>query len=137
MWLPLFIDRLNYIDMQKKGLHLTAEELIQHKSFKPKDAVVMLDGGECTCRNYFSEGLLLTNHHCGYDAIQAHSSIDHDYLTNGFWAYDKKDELKNEGMTASFLIRMEDVTAKVLKDVKDTMSESERTTNNQSRCIKN
>ena len=126
MWLPLFLDRLNYTDMQKKGLHLSAEELysINHSSLK--DAVVMLDGGECTSEVISPEGLLLTNHHCGYDAIQAHSSIKQDYLTNGFWAYNKKEELKNEGMTASFLIRIEDVTEKVLKDVTNDMSEAER-----------
>jgi hypothetical protein len=126
MWLPLFIERLNYADMQKKGLHLTSEELYSINNSSLKDAVVMLYGGECTSEIISPEGLILTNHHCGYDAIQAHSSIDHDYLTNGFWAYDKKDELKNEGMTASFLIRIEDVTEKVMKDVKDDMSETER-----------
>ena len=126
MWLPLFISRLNYSDMQKEGLHLTADELysINHSSLK--DAVVMLDGGQCSSEIISAEGLLLTNHHCGYDAIQAHSSIDHDYLTNGFWAYKKKDELKNEGMTATFLIRIEDVTQKVLKDIKAEATESDR-----------
>ena len=127
MWLPLFISRLNYTDMQKEGLHLSADELysINHSSLK--DAIVMLDGGQCTAEIISKEGLLLTNHHCGYDAIQAHSSIEHDYVSNGFWAYNKRDELKNEGMTASLLVRIEDVTEKVLKEVKADMNSSERT----------
>ncbi len=126
MWLPMFINRLNYVDMQKMGLHLTTEELYNINNSSLKDAIVMLDGGQCTAEVVSPEGLIFTNHHCGYEAIQAHSSIEHDYLTNGFWAMDKKDELKNEDMTVSFLIRMEDVTDKVLKEVKDTMSEYDR-----------
>ncbi len=125
MWLPMFIDRLNYVDMQKMGLHLTADELysINHSSLK--DAIVSL-GFFCTAEVVSNEGLLFTNHHCGYESIQAHSSIDHDYLTDGFWAMSKKEELQNEGLTASFLVRMEDVTAKVLANVTDDMSESDR-----------
>jgi len=125
MWLPMFIDRLNYIDMQKMGLKLTPEELysINHSSLK--DAIVNF-GGFCTAEVISKEGLLLTNHHCGYEAIQKKSTVENDYLTNGFWAYNKSEEIPIEGLTATFLIRMEDVTQKVLANVNDTMTDSAR-----------
>ena len=121
MWLPMFIERLNYVDMQKMGLHLTAEELysINHSSLK--DAIVNF-GNFCTAEVVSNEGLLLTNHHCGYESIQKHSTVGHDYLTEGFWAYNKSEEIPTEGLTATFLVRMEDVTKKVLADVSDTMT---------------
>ncbi|MEI6575869.1 MAG: S46 family peptidase [Bacteroidota bacterium] len=133
MWLPMLLERLNYVDMQKMGLKLTAEELysINHNSLK--DAIVGLsnDGGSpngffCTAEVVSGEGLLFTNHHCGYDAIQQHSSLNHDYLTDGFWATRKEEELSNEGMTASFLVRMDDVTKKILEKVSDTTSDKNR-----------
>ena len=80
----------------------------------------------CTAEVVSNEGLLFTNHHCGYESIQAHSTIEHDYLTNGFWAMNKKEELSNKDLSASFLIRMDDVTAKVLANVKDDMDEATR-----------
>jgi len=125
MWLPIFIERLNYIDMQKMGLNLTAEEIYSINNSSIKDAIADL-GGFCTAEVISDEGLIITNHHCGYDAIQKHSSVDHDYLTDGFWAMSKNEELSNEGLTATFLVRIEDVTAEVLTDVADTMSESAR-----------
>lgn len=125
MWLPLLIDRLNYVDMQKEGLKLTAEEIysINHSSLK--DAIIQFGNG-CTGEMISSQGLVLTNHHCGYGAIQSHSTIDHDYLADGFWAMDLKEELPNEGLTARFLVRIEDVTARVLEGLNDQMTESER-----------
>ncbi len=125
MWLPMFVERLNYVDMQKMGLHLTAEELysINHSSLK--DAIVSL-GGFCTAEVVSPEGLLFTNHHCGYDAIQNHSSVEHDYLTDGFWAMSKAEELPNEGLFISFLIRMDDMTAEVLGAVTADMDEAAR-----------
>jgi hypothetical protein len=125
MWLPMFVERLNYVDMQKMGLHLTAEELysINHSSLK--DAIVSL-GGFCTAEVVSPEGLLFTNHHCGYDAIQNHSSVEHDYLTDGFWAMSKAEELPNEGLYVSFLVRMEDMTAEVLDVVTKDMDEVAR-----------
>lgn len=125
MWLPMFVERLNYVDMQKMGLHLTAEELysINHSSLK--DAIVSL-GGFCTAEVVSPEGLLFTNHHCGYDAIQNHSSVDHDYLTDGFWAMSKAEELPNEGLFVSFLVRMEDKTKDVLSVVTADMDENAR-----------
>ena len=126
MWLPMLIQRLNYVDMQKEGLHLSAEELysINHSSIK--DAVVSLGGGFCTAEVVSSDGLLFTNHHCGFESIQKHSTVEKDYLTNGFWAMNRSEELPNEDLYASFLIRMEDVTKKVLANVKPDMSESDR-----------
>ncbi|NVO19467.1 MAG: S46 family peptidase [Bacteroidetes bacterium] len=125
MWLPMFVERLNYVDMQKMGLHLTADELysINHSSLK--DAIVSL-GGFCTAEVVSPEGLLFTNHHCGFDAIQNHSSVDHDYLTDGFWATSKNEELSNEGLTVSFLKRMDDVTTEVLAAVTPDMEEKDR-----------
>ena len=126
MWLPMFVDRLNYVDMQKMGLHLTAEELysINHSSLK--DAIVSLGGGFCTAEVVSPEGLLFTNHHCGYDAVQTHSSVDHDYLTDGFWAMSKAEELPNEGLFVSFLVRMDDMTSEVLGAVTADMDETAR-----------
>ena len=125
MWLPMFVERLNYVDMQKMGLKLTPQEIydINHSSLK--DAIVNL-GGFCTAEVVSNQGLLFTNHHCSYDAIQKHSSIDHDYLTDGFWARSLEEELPNEGLTVSFLVKMDDVTSRVLEKVSPEMSESER-----------
>lgn len=125
MWLPLHIKRLNEVDMQKMGLKLTAEEIYSVNNSSLKDAVVSL-GGFCTGEIISGEGLLLTNHHCGFDAIQTHSSVKNDYLTDGFWAMSKDKELPNEGLSASFLVRMENVTEAVLKELNNTMNEAER-----------
>ena len=125
MWLPMFIKRLNEVDMQEAGLQLTPEELYSINNSSLKDAIVSF-GGFCTGELISSQGLLLTNHHCGYDAIQDHSSIDNDYLTDGFWAMDKKDELPNPSLYVDFLIKMEDVTQRVLKNVNSDMSEEKR-----------
>lgn len=127
MWLPLHIERLNQVDMEKMGLQLTADEIysINHSSLK--DAIVNLGGGFCTGEIISKEGLMLTNHHCGYSLIQKHSTIENDILSNGFWAKSKEDELPNEGLFVQFLVRIEDVSDKVLKEVKDKMTEEERT----------
>ena len=127
MWLPMFVERLNYVDMQKMGLQLTPEELysINHSSLK--DAIVGLGstpkptGFFCTGEIVSEKGLLFTNHHCGYSAIQKLSSVEHDYLKDGFWAKNYSEELPAPDMTASFLIRMEDVTEEVLGVVADDM----------------
>lgn len=125
MWLPMFIERLNYVDMQKMGLKLSAKEIYDINNSSLKDAVVDL-GGFCTAEVVSAQGLLFTNHHCGYDAIQSHSSVEHDYLTDGFWAGSFEEELPNEGLTASFLVKMDDVTKQILEKVKPEMTESER-----------
>lgn len=125
MWLPMFVERLNYVDMQKMGLKLTPQEIYDINNSSLKDAIVNL-GGFCTAEVVSPQGLLFTNHHCGYDAIQSHSSIDHDYLTDGFWANSYEEELPNEGLSVSFLVKMDDVTKIVLEQVKPEMNESER-----------
>lgn len=112
MWLPHLIKTLNFSEMQQMGLKLSADEIYHVNQSSLKDAVVQL-GGFCTAEVVSPEGLLFTNHHCGYDAIATHSSVEHDYLTNGFWAKTKAEELPNEGLTVSFLQRIEDVTARI------------------------
>jgi hypothetical protein len=126
MWLPLFIDRLNYIDMQKMGLQLTADEIYSVNHSSLKDAIVQFGSG-CTGEVISNEGLIITNHHCGYSAIQANSTVEHDYLTDGFWALDKMDELPNDMLTVTFLIRIEDVTQKILGELPDNLTEVKRT----------
>ncbi|HNQ82106.1 MAG TPA: S46 family peptidase, partial [Bacteroidales bacterium] len=132
MWLPIFVERLNYVDMQKMGLHLTAEEIYSINNSSLKDAIVGLGNGSqpggffCTAEVVSSQGLLFTNHHCGYDIIQKHSSIEHDYLNDGFWAMSKEEELPNEDLSATFFVRMEDVTDSIVPFLSDTMSASKR-----------
>jgi hypothetical protein len=125
MWLPMFIKRLNYADMQKKGLKLTAEEIYSVNSSSLKDAIVSL-GGFCTGEMISSQGLMLTNHHCGYDAVQQFSSVEKDYLTDGFWAKDKSQELNVPGLTATFLVKMVDVTKDFLGVVKTDMTAEQK-----------
>ena len=124
MWLPVLIGQ-RIGDMQAKGLRLSAEEIYSVNQASLKDAVVLFGGG-CTGELVSGEGLLFTNHHCGYSQIQQHSSVGHDYLRDGFWAMNRKEELPNKGLTVSFLDRMEDVTAIVLKGYRTAMSEAQR-----------
>jgi hypothetical protein len=132
MWIPMLLKKYNIEDMQKAGFKLTAEDIYDINQACLKDAVVGL-GREgrpfrhfCTGELVSDQGLMITNHHCGYGAIQSHSTLEHDYLKDGFWAMSREEELANEGITASFLIRMADVTAKVLDGVTDDMKESDR-----------
>ena len=126
MWLPALIEKLNINQMKQLGLSINAEDIysINHSSLK--DAVVALDHGSCTAELISAEGLLLTNHHCGFDEIQEHSTVDHDYLLDGFWAKTKEDELSNPGKSASFLIRFEDVTSKIIPQLNDSLTEEKR-----------
>ena len=125
MWIPILIEKYNIKLMQEKGFKLTAEDIYSINRASMKDAVVIFGGG-CTGEVISPEGLIITNHHCGYDRIQEHSSLDHDYLSNGFWAMSHQEELTNPGLTVTFLKWMEDVTDKVLKDVKEGLDVSER-----------
>ena len=111
MWLPSLISS-RMKDMRSKGFRLTAKDIYDINSASLKDAVVLFGGG-CTGELVSAEGLLLTNHHCGYGAIQRLSSVEHDYLTYGFWAMSRAEELPCEGLSVSFLVRMEDVTARL------------------------
>lgn len=126
MWLPSLIYKLNISDMQELGLELTAEDIYSINNSSLKDAIAALDRGSCTAELISGNGLLLTNHHCGYDEIQAHSSVEHDYLQDGFWAKTLNEELPNPGKSASFLVKLEEVTEKVLANVTDEMNPEER-----------
>ncbi len=132
MWLPMFVDRLNHTDMQKLGLQLTADEIYSINNASIKDAIVGLstsstpNGYFCTGEIVSPQGLMFTNHHCGYDIIQQHSTVENDILTNGFWARSLDEELPNEALTASFLISMSDITDSVMAQLSDTMTLAER-----------
>jgi hypothetical protein len=125
MWFLMFIERLNHRDMQKMGLQLTAEEIYSVNNSSLKDAIVQFNGG-CTAEIVSSQGLVLTNHHCGYDAIAELSSAEQNYLKNGFWAATKKDEMKPKSLYVRFFVRMDDVSKRILGVVNDKMTELER-----------
>ncbi len=125
MWFLAFINK-NYAQMKAMGFKLTPKDIYDVNHSSMKDAVVTLDGGSCTGELISPKGLLLTNHHCGYGEIQAHSTVEHDYLTNGFWAKKMSKELPNPGKTVTFLVRMEDVSKRVNAKLNDNMSENER-----------
>ena len=124
MWLPSHI-KVRIKDMQEKGFKLSAEDIYSINQTSLKDAVVHFGGG-CTGEIISDQGLLITNHHCGYGQIQYHSSVEHDYLKDGFWAMNRDEELPNPGLTVSFLEYMEDVTDAVLQGYTKEMSEKER-----------
>jgi len=126
MWLLPLLEKLNMGKMTELGLKLSAEDIYSINKVCLKDAIVIFGGG-CTAEIVSSQGLVLTNHHCGYGSIQAHSSVDHDYLRDGFWAKTKEEELPNPNLSVTFLIRVEDVTGQVLANVKQGMSETDRT----------
>ena len=125
MWIPMLLQQMNEKEMQEMGLKITAEDIysINHSSLK--DAVLLFGRG-CTSELISKNGLLLTNHHCGFGQIQQHSTMEHDYLTDGFWAMNQGEELVNPGLTATLLIRMEEVTEKVLEGVTPQMTEKAR-----------
>ncbi len=125
MWFLMFIERLNHRDMEKMGLQLTAEEIYSINNHSLKDAVVQFNGG-CTAEMVSKEGLVLTNHHCGYGAIAELSSEEQNYLKNGFWAKDKSAEMKPKSLFVRFFVRMDDVSKRILSKVNDKMTEAER-----------
>ena len=118
MWIPILLEKYNIEEMQQMGFKLTAEDIYSVNQASMKDAIVIFGGG-CTGELISDNGLLITNHHCGFGQIQKHSSVEHDYLTNGFWAKDKTEELPNDGLSVTFLKRMEDVTDRVLKGISE------------------
>ena len=122
MWLLSLIGQVNMDEMTEMGLQLTAEQIYSINQASLKDAVGALDGGSCTAELVSPDGLLLTNHHCGYGEIQNHSSLEHDYLKNGFWAMTRDEELPNEGKTISFLVRMEEVTDRIAPELNEEMN---------------
>ncbi len=126
MWLLPLIRELNMDRMEQMGCELTAEEIYSHEQLSLKNVIGSLDRGSCTAGLISGDGLILTNHHCGEDEIQSHSSTQHDYLSEGFWARTREEELPNPGKTISFVVRMEEVTDRVLAMVHQEMTESER-----------
>ena len=125
MWIPSLLQGMNEKEMKKLGMKISAEDIYSVNNSSLKDAVPQFDGG-CTAEMISDKGLLLTNHHCGFDAIQTHSSIEHDYLQDGFWAYKMEDELPNKDMEVMFVVRIEDVTTKVLEGVLNLTAETEK-----------
>ena len=125
MWLPILLDKINIEDMQENGFKLTAEDIYSVNQACLINAVVLFGGG-CTGELISDQGLLITNHHCGLSRIQSHSTIENDYLTDGFWAMDRSEELPNPGLEVTFLRRMEDVTQQVLQGVTPETDEIER-----------
>ncbi|MBC8046300.1 MAG: S46 family peptidase [Fimbriimonadaceae bacterium] len=124
MWLPILLEQ-NEAQMQKQGFQLTAKDVYDINNTSMKDAVVLFGGG-CTGEVISNEGLVLTNHHCGFSAINAASSVEKNYLRDGFWTYDKKDEIPAPGLSVTFIIRMEDVTDKIIPFLNDAMTSQER-----------
>ncbi|MFZ1305619.1 MAG: S46 family peptidase [Ferruginibacter sp.] len=125
MWLPQLLQSLNEKQMKKMGMKISAADIYSISKGSLKDAIVSF-GGFCTGEVISDQGLLLTNHHCGFDAIQNHSSLQNNYIRDGFWAYNKDQELTNPSLFATFIIRIDDVTPNVLNGVTSSLTEKER-----------
>ena len=125
MWLPLLLQQLNEAEMQSLGMKMTAEDIYSVNQGSLKDAIVHF-GGFCTAEVISSQGLLLTNHHCGDEFIQSHSTLQNNYYEKGFWSGSKAEELPNPGLFATFIVRIEDVTGSVLENVTEEMHPKER-----------
>lgn len=125
MWIPSLLKGMNESEMKNLGMKISAEDIYSVNKSSLKDAVPHFDGG-CTAEVISDKGLILTNHHCGYDNIQSHSTVEHDYLTNGFWAYKMEEELPNKDLFVTFIIRIEDVTDKVLSGSTNLTSEADK-----------
>ncbi|MEM9824108.1 MAG: S46 family peptidase, partial [Bacteroidota bacterium] len=116
MWLPQLLKALNENEMQSLGMRMSAEDVYSVNQGSLKDAIVHF-GGFCTSELISGSGLLLTNHHCGYGQIQRHTTLDNNYLKDGFWAKTKEEELPNPGLFATFIVRIEDVSEQILDGV--------------------
>src|SRR4026207_995381 len=125
MWLPLLLEKMNEREMKSLGMKISAKDIYNINSGSLKDAIVSL-GGFCTGEIISNKGLVLTNHHCGFDAIQNHSTLEHNYIRDGFWAKSNSEELPNPGLYVTFIVRIEDVTKQILNGATATMTESER-----------
>ncbi len=125
LWLPILLAQGPEADMQRLGLKISAEDIFSMNKPSIKDAICLFGGG-CTAEIVSQKGLILTNHHCGYSAVQAHSSLEHDYLTDGFWANSPKEELANPSLKVSIMVRMEDVTLRILDGITANLSEEKR-----------
>ncbi|MES2864253.1 MAG: S46 family peptidase, partial [Bacteroidota bacterium] len=124
MWIPSLLKGMNENEMKALGSKLTAEQIYSINTSSLKDAVPQFDGG-CTAEMISPKGLLLTNHHCGYDNIQSHSTVEHDYLANGFWAYKMEEELPNPGVVVTFIVSINDVTTSILAGT-ESLSEGDK-----------
>ncbi|MEJ6792566.1 MAG: S46 family peptidase [Lacinutrix sp.] len=125
MWIPSLLEGMNEEEMTNLGSKLSAKDIYDVNNSSLKDAIGHFNGG-CTSEIISDQGLILTNHHCGFGQIQSHSSLENDYLKDGFWAKNLENELPNEGLYIEFIVRIEDVTAQVLANVNDTMKEKEK-----------
>jgi len=125
MWIPMLIEKYNILQMQEAGLKLSAEDIYSINQDCLKDAIVIFGRG-CTGEMISDQGLLLTNHHCGEGAVQSHSSVEHDYLSNGFWAMSREEELPNENLSVTYLRYMKDVTEDVMQGLVQGMDPGER-----------
>ena len=125
MWIPSLLKGMNETEMKNLGMKISAEDIYSVNKSSLKDAVPHFDGG-CTAEVISPKGLILTNHHCGYDNIQSHSTVEKDYLTNGFWAYKMEEELPNKDLFVTFIVRIEDVTIKVLDGVASITAEADK-----------
>nr|WP_315176911.1 S46 family peptidase [uncultured Flavobacterium sp.] len=125
MWIPSLLKGMNETEMKNLGMKMSAKEIYDVNQSSMKDAVPHFNGG-CTSEVISPKGLILTNHHCGFSQIQSHSTVDHDYLTDGFWAYKMEDELPNKNLTVAFIVKIEDVTKLVLEGTATLTSESEK-----------
>ena len=125
MWIPSLLQGMNEKEMKNLGMKMSVKDIYDVNQSSLKDAVPHFNGG-CTSEVISPKGLILTNHHCGFSQIQSHSSVEHDYLTDGFWAYKMEDELPNENLVVTFIVRIEDVTTKVLEGTTNLTSEAEK-----------
>jgi hypothetical protein len=125
MWLPLLLEKLNEKEMKSLGMKISAKDIYNINSGSLKDAIVSF-GGFCTGEIISSKGLVLTNHHCGFDAIQNHSTLEHNYIREGYWAKNYNEELPNPGLFVTFIVRIEDVSKQALDGVTTSMSETQR-----------
>jgi len=125
MWIPSLLKGMNEAEMKNLGMKMSVQEIYDVNTSSIKDAVPHFNGG-CTSEVISPKGLILTNHHCGYSQIQSHSTVENDYLTNGFWAYKMEQELPNEGLTVTFIVKIEDVTVAVLNGTATLTNEAEK-----------
>ena len=123
MWIPSLLKGMNETEMKNLGMKMSVQDIYDVNQSSMKDAVPHFNGG-CTSEVISPKGLILTNHHCGYSQIQSHSTVEKDYLTDGFWAYKMEDELPNEGLTVTFIVKIEDVTVSVLEGTATLTSEA-------------
>jgi hypothetical protein len=125
MWLPLLLEKLNEKQMKSLGMKISAADIYNINKGSLKDAIVSF-GGFCTGEIISDKGLVLTNHHCGFDAVQNHSSLENNYIRDGYWAKNNQEELKNPGLFVTFIVRIEDVSKQALAGVDASLNEKDR-----------